>query len=95
MFFKKLFYASAAVLMLALAYHLGASTATAQAPSNPVVAAFLGASTTPNTVVTANGDVYTLVSQNGDVYRLASNIFSGAPVPTHQSSWGALKGKAR
>src|SRR5205809_142055 len=34
---KRFFYASAAVLMLALAYHLGAGTATAQAPGNPVV----------------------------------------------------------
>lgn len=40
MFLKKLFYASATILMLALAFHLGANTATAQAPSNPLVAAF-------------------------------------------------------
>ena len=33
---KKLFYASASILMLALAYHLGATTATAQSPTGEV-----------------------------------------------------------
>jgi len=33
MFLKRLFYASATVLLLTIAYHLGASTATAQAPT--------------------------------------------------------------
>ena len=52
---KRFFYASASILMLAAAYHLGASTATAQAPSNPVVGMAEGPLTL---VVTATGDVY-------------------------------------
>lgn len=36
MFAKKLFYASAALFLLAAAYHLGATSAAAQAPGNPV-----------------------------------------------------------
>ncbi len=35
---KRLFYASASIFLFALAYHLGARSATAQAPGNPVVA---------------------------------------------------------
>ena len=33
---KKLFYASASILMLAVAYHLGATTAAAQSPTGEV-----------------------------------------------------------
>jgi hypothetical protein len=92
MFLKKLFLASASVLMLALAYHLGASTATAQAPSNPVVAVF------PNySVVTANGDLY--ANLNGTVsgpFQLVGNVFNGAsPVPTRTQSWGSVKVQQR
>ena len=36
---KRFFYVSAALFLLALTYHLGARTATAQAPANSVVAA--------------------------------------------------------
>ncbi len=91
MFFKKLFYASAAVLMLALAYHLGASTATAQAPSNPVVAMEASGAQ----VMTANGDLYTSPDPvHGMSYTLVNNVFSGA-TPARQSSWGALKVQSR
>ncbi len=56
---RKCFYASASVLMLALAYHLGASTAIAQAPSNSVVDGWIVSygGGTLTVVVTANGDV--------------------------------------
>lgn len=93
MFAKRLFYVSASLFLLALAYHLGASTATAQAPSNPVVA--IGGNTI---VVTANGDVYEGTNFSGGApvtWTLKANVFSGAPVPTHQSSWGALKVQSR
>lgn len=90
---RKLFVVSASLLMLTLAYHLGASTATAQAPSNPVVA--LSGNTI---IVTANGDIYEGTNLSGGVpviWTLRANVFSGAPVPTHQSSWGALKVQSR
>lgn len=92
MFLKKLFYASAAILMLALAYHLGASTATAQAPSNPVV----GMTTSPFTlVVTANGDVYRASDSVGSgPWSRVSNVF-GSPTATAPQSFGALKAKYR
>ena len=90
---RKLFYVSASLLILALAYHLGASTATAQAPGNPVVAMPQG-----NIAVTANGDLYEGTNLSGGVpisWTLKANIFSGPPVPTHQTSWGALKVQSR
>ena len=88
---KRFFYASAAVLMLAIAYHLGAGTATAQAPSNSVVACFYGSWS----VVTANGDVYwSSNGQDGPWFR-KSNVFGSGPTPTLHESWGQLKARYR
>lgn len=52
---KRFFYASAAILMLAIAYHLGASTATAQSPRTPVGFCFAG-------------DRYLVLDQKGDLF---------------------------
>ena len=89
---KRIFYASAAVLMLALAYHLGAGTATAQAPGNPVVATFPGGGSPA--IVTANGDVY-LGNGLNSTWQLVSNVFTGPPTPAQQQSWGQLKTRYR
>jgi hypothetical protein len=78
--------------MLALAFHFGYTTARAQAPGNPVVAAFSDA-----TVVTANGDVYRGNGGLGNAYNtpwtFVTNVFSGGPTPTSQESWGQLKSR--
>jgi hypothetical protein len=84
---KRFFYASASVLMLALAYHLGANTAAAQAPGNPIVSAFDFGSYV--IVVTANGDIHTAVGYDTP-FNITSNVFSG-PTPAAQRSWGKLK----
>src|SRR5258706_12460914 len=83
---KNLFYASASILMLALAYYLGASTATAQAPGNPIVAAGNGH------VYSANGDDY--IEQGAGTYIRLGNVFSGPP-PAAQRTWGRLKAQYR
>ncbi len=97
MFLKKLFYASASILMLALAYHLGASTATAQAPSNSVVACGSlqngGGWLTP-LAITANGDAYH-GNESGTTWTRVGNVFSGPATPTTTESFGALKAKYR
>ena len=86
---KRLFYASAAILMLSLAFHFGYSTARAQAPGNPVVAAL-----STNSVVTANGDVYYAPSGVANPpWLFASNVFSGGPTPALHESWGSLKSR--
>jgi hypothetical protein len=85
------FFVCAGLLCLALAYHLGARSAGAQAPGNPVAAAAGGF------IVTANGDVYaapglvppSLASQ----WVLAGNVFSGNPTPAAQPTWGQVKAK--
>lgn len=84
---KKFFYVSAGMFLLALAYHLGASTATAQAPSNPVVA-FSG-----QTVITASGDVFFASNIPNGPWTLTSNVFGGGPTPALHESWGQVKAR--
>ena len=88
---RKLFYVSASLLMLAAAYHLGASTAGAQSGGSNVVSGFVGGGAPIamlGGVVTASGDVY--VTPDWVSWTHTSNVFSG-PTPARQSSWGALK----
>jgi hypothetical protein len=89
---KRFFYVSAGLLCLALAYHFGATSATAQAPGNPVVAMTTGY----NAVITSNGDVYRLVGGPtiGPWVR-DGNVFTGASTPVQQSTFGAVKARYR
>jgi hypothetical protein len=90
---KRMFYLSASILMLALAFHFGYTTAKAQAPSNPVVGCSISATQSLyGLIVTANGDVYT-PSGSLNTWHLASNIFSGGPTPALQETWGQLKSR--
>jgi hypothetical protein len=92
---RSFFFVSAGIFLLALAFHLGAMTATAQAPGNPVVAAVTIASRNTQGFVTANGDIY--MASPDDVrgpYMLMANVFSG-PTPATQSTWGQVKAKYR
>jgi len=92
MFAKRFFFVSAGLLCLALAYHFGAASATAQISGNTVAAASGGF------VVAANGNVYAdpaLISPtNAAQWVLAGNVFSG-PTPTSQGTWGELKARYR
>ena len=91
---KRFFYICAGLLCLALAYHFGAQSATAQAPADPIVG-----------VAAAGGnyDVVTVVTTNGEVYRgsasvpyfHAGNLFSGAPTSARQETWGGVKARYR
>jgi hypothetical protein len=91
---KRRFYLSASILMLALAFHFGYTTARAQAPGNPVVTALSGAGGYAITVYTSNGDVYySSTGTPSGPWVLASNIFSGGPTPASQESWGQLKAR--
>lgn len=96
MFLKKLFLGSASVLMLALAYHLGASTATAQAPSNPIAnVAYVSWPGNGLVAMTTNGDSF-FSSDNGATWQHAGNVFSGGgPVPSRAQSWGSVKVQQR
>jgi hypothetical protein len=89
---KRLLYLSASILMLAIAFHFGYTTAKAQAPGNPVVGLAGQAGGPYLFAVTANGDVYQSYGAYGP-WTHASNIFSGGPTPTSQESWGQLKSR--
>ena len=91
---KRFFYVCAGLLCLALAYHFGATSATAQAPGNPVVGITNGYNGGLQ-VVTANGDVYEGVLGSGPVWRLWSNVFTGAPTPVQPATLGSVKVRYR
>ena len=84
----KFLYVCAGLFLPAIAYHLEASTATAQAPGNPVVGIAISDYACPF-VVTANGDTY--ISTNGHSCVKLNNVI-GAPTPAQQESWGQVKG---
>jgi hypothetical protein len=93
---RSFLYVSLGVLALALAYHLGATTSTAQVVSgNPVVATF--ATGNPYSVITANGDVYYTPGQpQGPGWTRGINIFTNStPTPAQPTTFGAIKAKYR
>jgi hypothetical protein len=92
---RKFFLVAAGLLMLALSYHLGASTAVAQSAGNPVVAMAGVPSGGPlgitATAMTASGDLYG--TTNGLSWTLLSNVFSAGPTPALHESWGQVKAR--
>jgi predicted amidohydrolase len=93
---RRLFFVAATILMLSMAYHYTAQDARAQAPGNPVVAAFDGivnGTGGHSFVICADGSVYTSTDATNWIHR--GNVFAGAPVPTEQTSWGQLKARYR
>ena len=90
---KTLLVVCLGILALALAYHFGATTATAQAPGNAVVGAFSGGGSPFAMIggaVTANGDFYATADYVH--WTQVSNIFSGA-TPAQSISIGQLKAR--
>ena len=91
---KRFFYVCAGLLCLALAYHFGAVNATAQAPGNPIVAAYATPSSA-NVVILSNGDVYVAGSLGPTIpWDYRGNVF-GSGTPVQQSTWGAMKSRYR
>jgi hypothetical protein len=92
---RKFFYVCAGLFLLTLTYHLGARSATAQAPGNPIVAVIPG--TCPentSVVVTANGDLWG-ANYCASSWTHIGNVFSGGPTPAKQETWGGLKARYR
>jgi hypothetical protein len=90
---RKFFLVAAGMFLLALSYHLGASTATAQAPGNPVVTSIPGPFPA---VVTANGDVYYNANgtASGSLWTRAYNVFTNsAQTSAQQESSGQVKAR--
>jgi hypothetical protein len=86
---RSFFFVCLGILALALAYHFGATTATAQAPGNPVVGIACGDGGYTYHAVTANGDHYTYSLMK---WQYAGNLF-GSATPAQSISIGQLKAK--
>jgi len=91
---KRFMHISIAILCLALAYHFGASSATGQAPANPIVASYAGAGCAHLIAVTANGDLH-FTNDCGLTWHVRGNVFGGGPIPVEQESWGKVKARYR
>ena len=89
---RTFFYVCLGLLCVVAAYHLGATNAKAQAPSNPVVASYVF---NVPCVVTANGDVYERSTPGGEqTFHYVTNVFGGgAPTSAQSMSIGQLKAK--
>ena len=89
---KAFFFVCAGVFLLALSYHLGSTSAGAQAPGNSAV----GISGEQAVIVTANGDVYEPFGTNSwaQGWHRTSNIFTG-PTSAQNETWGQLKARYR
>ena len=94
---RKFFYVCAGMLMLALSYHFGASTATAQQGTS-VVGAFSLGNGGPIVVLTPNGDVfYRHINGGLESNALVSlgNFWGGGPTPALHETWGQVKARYR
>jgi hypothetical protein len=87
---KAFLFVSAGIFLLALAYHLGARSATAQAGGSTVVGG------TDGYIFLANGDVYYNSGTNNlpRHWLYQENIFTGPP-PATQATWGQVKARYR
>jgi len=86
---RSFLHVSLGILALAAAFHLGARSAVAQAPGNPIVAVYT------NYAFTGTGDVYYDGGSGGRTWEWRGNVFSGGPTPTRQESFGSVKARYR
>jgi len=87
---RSFFFVCLGILALALAYHFGATTATAQAPGNPLVVGWNN-NGYGDYAATANGDVY-FTTDAGWTWTRRGNVF-GSATPVQSISIGQLKAK--
>jgi len=80
---QTLFYVAAGIFLLAVSYHLGAQTASAQVGSSVTGMVYEGVNT--YTVMTPNGDVFRRQLANGSLNYLG-NYWAGGPAPTQQQT---------
>ena len=92
---RSFLHVSLGILALAAAYHLGASSATAQAPGNSVVG-MCSEGTGWIVAITANGDTYRAgpVPTRTYSWERVGSVFGG-PTPVQQESFGAVKARYR
>ena len=91
---KKFFYVCAGLILLALTYQLGARSATAQAPGNPIVGVAGNQAAGYYLAVAANGDCFATPDW-GQHWNRYSNIFGSGPTATAPQTWGQVKDRYR
>jgi hypothetical protein len=90
---KVFFLVCAGVFLLALAYHLGASSAGAQVTGQPITAA--ASSTGRVFAFAANGDAFRSWD-DGATWTRVTNVFTATgPTPAQPTTFGAIKAKYR
>ena len=92
---RNFFYAAAGEFLLALAFHLGSTTATAQGTGQ-----FVSITSSSNGggyaawALTSDGRVYVKYGGSNN-WSYEGSITGGAPVPATQQSWGQVKARYR
>jgi hypothetical protein len=93
---RAFFYVSLGILALAVAFHLGATSAQGQVAGNSVVG--ICSQGGYPVVVTANGDSYLGNYTNIEgawTWHVNGNVFGGGPIQTEQTTLGRIKAKYR
>jgi len=90
---RRFFYVCAGLFLLAVAYALGARSAGAQPPGNPIVTVY-SATNGESVAILVNGDVYTQSNLSVSPWAHRGNIFGGA-TPALRQSWGQVKARYR
>jgi len=87
---KAFFFVCAGMFLLALAYHLGATSATAQLAGTQVAAA------EPGVVYAQNGEAFARPGSGlgPTTWTRIGNVFA-SPTPAQQPTWGELKARYR
>jgi hypothetical protein len=92
---KRFFYVCAGLFLLALTYHMGATSA--QGQSGSPIAGFAGAGADNSkhwVVLMQNGDTYYTSGTVGPWY-VGQNVFGAIPTPAQQSTFGQVKDRYR
>ena len=94
---RKFFLVTAGMFLIALSFHLGFTTATAQVVSNVTGVAMSPGGEFTFLVMTPNGDSYTRCMTAGAICASPAlhigNFWSGAPTPAQRETWGQLKAR--
>jgi hypothetical protein len=90
---RAFFFVCAGIFLLALAYHLGAQSATAQSQSQAASIANFGGTNVGFVAMNVSGDVF-ISRDQAATWTFQGNIYS-SPTPAAQPTWGQLKSRYR
>jgi hypothetical protein len=88
---KRFMFVCLGVLALALAYHLGAQTATSEPGEKPIA---LGMYYTNYSVLTDYGNIYAYQYNGSSWGWQLQASWTGSPTPIQSSTWGSIKAQS-